>query len=112
MNTNVRLLPGSMSEEDALMCGDPITSLIARLTVSSAHVGLVDFLNSEMNRPGANGNDILIGIAAYMVQMHASMAAYFVNADRADDVIRQFQAVFDRTYREHFVDSAKEIGNG
>lgn len=109
MIENKRLLPGSMSEEDALMCDDPITSLIARLTVSSAHVGLVDFLTSEMNRPNANCDHILIGMAAYMVQMHASTAAYFVDADRADDVVRQFQAVFDKTYRLHFVDSAKEL---
>ena len=52
---------------------------------------------------------MLIGIAAYMMQMHASFAAYFVGADRADDVVAQFQAVLDRTYREHFVDSAKEL---
>jgi hypothetical protein len=53
---------------------------------------------------------MLIGIAAYMMQMHASFAAYFVGAERADDVVRQFQAVLDRTYRDHFVDSAKELG--
>ena len=109
MTENARLLPGSMTEVDALTCDDPITSLIARMSVSTVHDALVKFVNSEIERPGANVDHMLIGIAAYMMQMHASFAAYFVDADRADDVVRQFQAVLDRTYREHFVDSAKEL---
>ena len=110
MTENTRLLPGSLSEVDALTCGDPITALIARLSVSKTHESLVEFLNAEMKRPDANADNILIGMAAYMMQMHASFAAYFVDGDRADEVVAQFQAVFDRTYREHFVDSAKELG--
>lgn len=109
MTENVRLLPGSMSEVDALTCDDPITSLVARMSVSTVHTGMVDFINSEIERPNAAVDNILIGIAAYMIQMHASFAAYFLKADRADDVLAQFQAVVDRTYREHFVDSAKEL---
>ncbi|MDX0249753.1 hypothetical protein GOC31_13635 [Sinorhizobium meliloti] len=109
MTENARLLPGSMSELDALTCDDPITSLIARMSVSTVHESLVKFVNSEIQRPGANVDHMLIGIAAYMMQMHASFAATFVDADRADDVVAQFQAVLDRTYREHFVDSAKEL---
>lgn len=109
MTDSARLLPGSLSEMDALTCDDPITALIARLSVSKAHTALTEFLNAELKRPTANADDILIGMAACMMQMHASFAAYFVDADRADDVVAQFQAVFDRTYREHFVDSAKEL---
>ncbi|WP_077961678.1 hypothetical protein [Ensifer adhaerens] len=109
MSNEARLLPGSMSEVDALTCDDPITALIARLSVSKAHTALVDFLNAEIKRQTASADDILIGMAAYMMQMHASFAAYFVDGDRADEVVAQFQAVFDRTYREHFVDSAKEL---
>ncbi|MEQ1407731.1 hypothetical protein ABK249_22685 [Neorhizobium sp. Rsf11] len=109
MSEDVRLLPGSMSEVDALTCDDPITSLIARMSVSNVHAGLVEFINSEIKRPNANADHMLIGMAAYMIQMHASFAAYLVDAERADDVVGQFQAVVDRTYREHFVDSAKEL---
>lgn len=109
MSHEARLLPGSLSEMDALTCDDPITALIARLSVSTVHESLVKFVNSEIQRPGANIDHMLIGIAAYTMQMHASFAATFVDADRADDVVAQFQAVFDRTYREHFVDSAKEL---
>ncbi|ASP51936.1 hypothetical protein [Sinorhizobium meliloti] len=109
MTESARLLPGSMSEVDALTCDDPITSLIARMSVSTVHESLVKFVNSEIQRPCANVDHMLIGIAAYMMQMHASFAAYFVDAERADEVVAQFQAVFDRTYRAHFVDSAKEL---
>lgn len=109
MTENARLLPGSMTEADALTCDDPITSLIARLSVSMVQTSLIDFINSEIERPGAALDPILIGIAAYMVQMHSSLAATFVAADRADDVLRQFQAVVDRTYRQHFIDSANEV---
>lgn len=109
MTEDKRLLPGSLSEEEALTCDDPITALIARLSVSKTHESLVEFLNAEIKRPGANADNILIGMAAYMMQMHASFAAYFLDASRADAVVAQFQAVFDRTYREHFVDSAKEL---
>lgn len=109
MTDNARLLPGSMSEVDALTCDDPITSLIARMSVSVVHESLVKFVNSEIQRPGANVDHMLIGIAAYMMQMHASFAAYFVGAERADEVVEQFQAVLDKTYRAHFVDSAKEL---
>ncbi len=109
MTENKRLLPGSMSDADALTCGDPITALIARLSVSSVHESLVEFVNAEIKRPGAKVDTITIGLAAYMMQMHASFAAYFMDAEAADAVVAQFQAVFDRTYREHFVDSAKEL---
>lgn len=108
MTENKRLLPGSMSDEDALTCGDPITALMARMSISKIHEDLVEFTNAELKRPGANVDHILIGMAAYMMQMHASFAAYFLDAEMADAVIAQYQAVFDRTYREHFVDSAKE----
>src|SRR6218665_998855 len=109
MIENKRLLPGSLSDADALTCNDPVTALMARLSVSLAHDALTDFLNAEIVRPGATADDILIGVAAYMMQIHASFAAYFVPADRADDVVEQYHAVFDRTYRLHFVDSAKEL---
>lgn len=109
MTKNARLLPGSMSEAEALTCDDPITSLIARLSVSTVQTSLVEFINSEIERPNATLDTMLIGIAAYMVQMHSSFAATFVDADRADDVLKQFQAVVDRTYRQHFIDSAKEV---
>ncbi|MBX4889816.1 hypothetical protein [Rhizobium bangladeshense] len=109
MTENKRLLPGSMSDEDALTCDDPITAFIARLSVSKVHDELTDFVNAEIKRPGADINHMLIGMAAYMIQMHSSFAAYFLKAESADDVVRQFQAVLNRTYREHFVDSAKEL---
>ncbi|MFL5015372.1 MAG: hypothetical protein ACJ8EW_04110 [Rhizobium sp.] len=109
MTENKRLLPGSMSDEDALTCGDPITAFIARLSVSTVHEELTEFVNAEIRRPGADHNHMLIGMAAYMIQMHSSFAASFFEADMADSVVAQFQAVFDRTYREHFVDSAKEL---
>ncbi|MGO7089436.1 hypothetical protein AB9E14_23460 [Rhizobium leguminosarum] len=109
MTDNKRLLPGSLSDEDALTCDDPITALIARLSVSSVHDSLVEFVNAEIKRPGAKVDTITIGLAAYMMQMHASFVAYFLDAEMADAVVAQFQAVFDRTYREHFVDSAKEL---
>ncbi|MCM2294781.1 hypothetical protein NAC44_20860 [Allorhizobium sp. BGMRC 0089] len=109
MNENVRLLPGSMSEEDALTCDDPITSLIARLTVSNAHSGLTNFFNAEVGRPNATVDHILIGVAAWMMQMHASFAAYLLEADRVEDVAGQFQSIFDQIYRTHFVDSVKEL---
>lgn len=107
--TQATLLPGSMSEEDALTCADPITTLIARISVSNVHTSLVDFINSEIDRPSARADDILIGVAAYMMQMHASVAAHFLDASLADKVCGQYQAVFDRTYREHFVDSANQL---
>lgn len=109
MTDNKRLLPGSLSDEDALTCDDPITAFIARLSVSKVHDELTDFVNAEIHRPEANVNHILIGMAAYMVQMHASLAASFFDVEMSDSVAAQFQAVFDRTYREHFVDSAKEL---
>ncbi|QIG67294.1 hypothetical protein EVB37_058 [Rhizobium phage RHph_TM3_3_3] len=109
MNENKRLLPGSMSDEDALTCDDPITAFIARLSVSKVHDELTEFVNAEIERPGADINHMLIGMAAYMVQMHSSFAAYFFKAECADAVVAQFQAVFDKTYRGHFVDSAKEL---
>lgn len=109
MTENKRLLPGSMSDEDALTCGDPITALMARMSVSPVHSSLVEFVNAEIDRPEANVDHMLIGMAAYFMQMHASFAAYFMEAEAADAVVAQFQAVFDRTYRGHFVDSAKEL---
>ncbi|NTG86153.1 hypothetical protein G6L15_08340 [Agrobacterium rhizogenes] len=109
MNETGRLLPGSLSEDEALTCDDPITSLIARMSVSEVHDSLVDFLNAEIRRPGSNADHILIGMAAYLMQMHASFAAHFLDAQHADAIVAQFQAVLDRTYREHFVDSAKEL---
>jgi hypothetical protein len=109
MNDTARLLPGSMSEDDALTCDDPITSLIARMSISQVHDSLVEFANAEIVRPGSNADHILIGMASYMMQMHASFAAYFLEAQHADAVVAQFQAVFDRLYREHFIDSAKEL---
>lgn len=109
MTENKRLLPGSMSDEEALTCDDPITAFIARMSVSSVHESLVEFANAEIKRPGSNPDVILIGMAAYFMQMHASFAAYFLDAEMADAVVAQFQGVFDRTYREHFVDSAKEL---
>jgi hypothetical protein len=109
MTENKRLLPGSMSDEDALTCDDPITAFIARLSVSKVHDEMTDFVNAEIERPGADINHMLIGMAAYMIQMHASFAAYFCDAGMADAVVGQFQAVFDQSYREHFVDSAKEL---
>lgn len=107
--TQAALLPGSMSEEDALTCADPITTLIARMSVSNVHTSLVEFINAEIARPGARPDDILIGTAAYMMQMHASFAAHFLDASFAEKVCGQFQAVFDRTYREHFIDSANHL---
>lgn len=109
MTENTRLLPDSMSEADALTCGDPITRFIARLSVSDVHNSLCDFINSELKRPEANADHMLIGLAAYMVQMHASFAAYFLEAASADAVAGQFQAVLDKTYRQHFIDSVKEL---
>lgn len=109
MTENKRLLPGSMSDEEALTCDDPITSFVARLSVSKAHDELADFVRAEIQRPGAEVNDILIGMAVYMVQIHASLASCFFDAEMSDSVAAQFQAVFDKTYREHFVDSAKEL---
>ncbi|WP_458384922.1 hypothetical protein [Rhizobium pisi] len=70
---------------------------------------MTDFINAEIGRPGADINHMLIGMAAYFMQMHASLAASFLDADAVDAVVAQFQAVFDRTYRGHFVDSAKEL---
>ena len=109
MTENKRLLPGSMSDEDALTCGDPITAFIARLSVSKVHDELTEFVNAEIRRPGDDLNYMLIGMAAYMVQMHSSFAAYFFKAECADAVVAQFQAVLDQTYRKHFVDSAKAV---
>lgn len=109
MIENKRLLPGSMSDEDALTCGDPITALIARISLSKVHDSLVEFVNAELKRPEAHPDHITIGLAVYMMQMHAIFAAFFCDAGMADAVVGQFQAVFDRTYREHFVDSAKEL---
>jgi hypothetical protein len=79
------------------------------MSVSDVHESLVEFLNAEIQRPDANADHILIGMAAYMMQMHASFAAHFLDAQHADAVLAQFQAVLNRTYREHFVDSAKEL---
>jgi hypothetical protein len=101
----IRLLPGSMSEVDALTCDDPITALIARVSVSAAPAALADFINAEAQRPGADVNHILIGMAAFFVQMHSSFAAFFLDADASDLVLAQFQAVVDKTYRAHFIDS-------
>lgn len=109
MTENKRLLPGSMSDEEALTCDDPITAFIARLSVSNVHAELTSFVNAEFRRPGANANHMLIGMAAYMIQMHASLAARLYEVDMADSVAAQFQAVFDQTYRKHFIDSAKEL---
>lgn len=109
MTSNKRLLPGSMSDEDALTCDDPITAFIARLSVSRVHDDLTAFVNSEIHRPGADLNHMLIGMAAYMIQMHASLAASFFEEDMADSVAGQFKGVFDQTYRRHFIDSAKEM---
>ncbi|MBB3453937.1 hypothetical protein FHT86_002193 [Rhizobium sp. BK313] len=109
MTDAVRLLPGSMSEVDALTCDDPIAALIARLSVTAVPAALADFINAEAQRPGADVNHILIGTAAFMVQMHSSCAAYMIDAQHVDVVLAQFQAVVDRTYRSHFVDSANEV---
>jgi len=109
MTENKRLLPGSMSDEDALTCDDPITTFIARLSVSKVHDELTEFVNAEIRRPGADLNHMLIGMASYMMQMHSSFAASFFGAEMADSVVAQFQAVFDQTYRKHFVDSATEL---
>jgi len=109
MSDKKRLLPGSMSDVDALTCDDPITAFIARLSVSKVHDELTDFVNAEIQRPGADVNHMLIGMAAYMVQMHASLAASFFYEDMSESVAAQFQAVFEKTYRMHFVDSAKEL---
>lgn len=103
------LLPDSMTEEDALTCEDPITQVIARMSVSPIYSNLADWFNAEMKRPGANADHILIGMAAFMVQMHASFAAYFLEAEHAEAVLGQFQAVVDRTYRLHFIDSANHV---
>lgn len=107
MTDTVRLLPGSLSEVDALNSKDPITAFIARLSVSNVHVSLVDFFNAEVKRPGASTNDILIGLAAYSMQMHASFAAYLTDETCVETVMRQYQQVFNRIYREHFIDCAK-----
>jgi len=109
MTTKKRLLPGSMSDEDALTCNDPITAFIARLSVSKVHDEFTDFVNAEMHRPGADLNHMLIGMAAYMIQMHSSFAASFFEADMADSVVAQFRGVLDQTYRQHFIDTAKEL---
>ena len=109
MTETIRLLPDSLSEVEALTCEDPITSLIARLSVSPVSSNLADFVNAEMERPNPCVNHILIGMAAFMVQMHASLAAYMIDGEHADAVLAQFQAVVDKTYRSHFVDSAKEV---
>lgn len=109
MKENKRLLPGSMSDEEALLCDDPITALIARMSVSKFHEELAEFVNAEIQRPGAKIDTITIGMAAYMLQIHASFAAYFLEAELVDQVVAQFQAVFAKTYRQHFIDSAKAV---
>jgi len=103
------LLPDSMTAEDALTCEDPITQVIARASVSPIYDSLADWFNAEVRRPGANVDHILIGMAAFMVQMHASFAAFFLEANHADAVFGQFQAVVDRTYRQHFIDSVDHV---
>lgn len=103
----IALLPGGMSHDDALTGDDPILRVAARAASSAMYPAITDWFNAEKDRAEVDPDHLLIGMALFMIQMHASFAAFLVGGEFAVTVLSQFKSVVDRSYLEHFVDTAK-----
>lgn len=102
---DMRFLSGSLDLEKALVCDDAITRVLARYADSEAARGMTDWFNAEVRRADFDPHHLFVGMAAIMVQMHSSFAAYCYSAEAAELLAMQFKSVVDKSYASHFVDT-------
>ncbi|ATN34768.1 hypothetical protein ACO34A_13255 [Rhizobium sp. ACO-34A] len=102
---SMRLLSGSLDLEKALVCDDAITRVLARYADSDASRGMTDWFNAEIRRADFDPHALFIGMAAMMVQMHSSFAAYCYRTEAGELLAKQFKSVVDQSYASHFADT-------
>jgi hypothetical protein len=91
---------GEISTEQALTGGTSSGRVFARLTISTAHVALLSFVNTEIDR-GTEEADLLIALGRWMIQVHASVAAQFIAPEGAAMMADLFKDQVESGYAPH-----------
>lgn len=82
----IRHANGTLTGDDALATALTSKSPIARIMARGLAAGwcepMAEWLNAELNRPGANPIDVLQGLATLQAQTLAAFAAQVMGADQ------------------------------
>lgn len=100
-----------MPLEDALTSKFATTRVLARLATSAAQDEMLRLITAEANRPDRDLPSLLHGLSIWFIQVHASVAAQFLEDGSAEAAAGAFRADIDRSYVEHFLRSCSHLSN-
>lgn len=99
------------SETEALTSGEGHTRAFARLAQTGVTEMLAKWIEAEVQRPGADPTDILLGFARYAIQTQASLSASFLNSEGLEDILKTYKILVDAEFSKVFL-LAKAQGAG
>ena len=96
----VQSAPQGYSTEDALLHADPYISCLGRMAASDFAEKLCDLLNDELDR-GTNPAILLITLARFQIQTHASLAAQLTRERGPKATADSYITMIRETYVAH-----------
>lgn len=99
------------SETAALTSDVGHTRAFARLAQTGVTELLAKWIEAEIQRPGADPTDILLGFARYAIQTQASLSASFLKLEGLDDILSTYKILVDAEFAKCFL-LAKAQGAG
>lgn len=98
--SKVQSAPQGYSTEDALLHADPYISCLGRMAASDFAEKLCDLLNDELVR-GTNPAILLITLARFQIQTHASLAAQLTRERGTKATAEHYITMIRETYVAH-----------